>query len=561
MPPDVEENPLRGTEINVYNRLQHQLNDDWVVFYSRPWLGLTPTGEEVDGECDFVIAHADHGILCVEVKGGRILWDSLENRWTSLDRNDIPHRIKDPVAQARNSKYHLIQRLKEQPGLGHRRLRIQHGVIFPDCMAPTHDMGPDRPRFIFCFEGEFGRNLAGWVQSRLTRKEENTGRDEAPGPEGIRVLIDLLAGPLTFRIPLAHVVRTEDETLEYLTQQQYHLVEAFDSMPRVSIQGGAGTGKSVLAAHFADWLAGKGLQTALVCYNEALAVRLAGRLANTRNLQVCSFHTLCLRSLHAAGRTVIVPADSHEDFFELQLPQALLEIRTSAGVQRFDAIVVDEGQDFRQQWWIALESLFADAGPKLLRVFLDCNQLVYGGVAAYLQSLNMVPFHLSWNLRNTRAIHEAVYRYYSGRAVSCRGPEGEPPERTIVAENSSYEEELSELVGRLIEREALLAEDIAVIVPDATWIKRLAPEGNVADVPTQDASREQSGYLTLDTIRRFKGLESRILIVVVDTGLGDAAELCYVALSRGRTRVFLLGAEECLNRLKSASRLIAPRVS
>src|SRR5262245_3955534 len=116
IPPDVVQNPRRSTELEVFQKLSRELDDTWWVFYSRPWLGMTPTGEEKDGECDFVVAHPDKGLLCIEVKGGAVSWNSESGQWTSRDRNRITHNIKDPVDQARRSKHELLGRLKQNPG-------------------------------------------------------------------------------------------------------------------------------------------------------------------------------------------------------------------------------------------------------------------------------------------------------------------------------------------------------------------------------------------------------------------------------------------------------------
>ena len=549
LPPDILSNPLRSAEIEVYNRLREVLDDGWSVFYSSPWLGLSTAGEEIDGECDFVIAHARHGMMCVEVKGGKVSWDPREGQWYSRDRYGITHRIKDPVAQARSSKHQLLKKLKDQPGLGDRWLCVRHGVIFPGCATPPRDMGADRPLFLFCFYQQFVADLSGWVQSRFAAAEEHSDREHPLGLDGMKALETLLAGPLTLRTPLAQIVRAEDRELQFLTQQQYHLLTFIDSIDRVCIQGGAGTGKTVLAAHLASSLAAKGLQTLLVCYNEPLAARLAAEHTEDSNLLVCSFHSLCMKSLAAAGVSLEEPDTGREKFFEVTLPDAVVGVSDAADVRRFDTIIVDEGQDFRELWWVALESLFTATGPKLLRIFFDSNQRVYGSAVEVIRDLQLAPLHLSWNLRNTREVHRAVYRYYTGREVACNGPEGEPPESVVVGADSSPRGALGELVSRLINREALDPEEIAILAPDQDWVSNLAPARSIAGFPTQDAVQQRPGYLTLDTIRRFKGLESCVVIIIVDEKLAGAEELCYVALSRGRTRVYLLGTDGCLRSL------------
>jgi hypothetical protein len=44
-----------------------------------------------------------------------------------------------------------------------------------------------------------------------------------------------------------------------------------------------------------------------------------------------------------------------QTFFDGLLPEALVEALGRLPQERFDAIVVDEGQDFRRDWWGALQ--------------------------------------------------------------------------------------------------------------------------------------------------------------------------------------------------------------
>src|SRR2546430_322284 len=62
LPDYILRDPLRAAERKVYAALAQQLSDAYVVFYSRPWLGTSPDGTEIDGEADFVVAHPDQGM-------------------------------------------------------------------------------------------------------------------------------------------------------------------------------------------------------------------------------------------------------------------------------------------------------------------------------------------------------------------------------------------------------------------------------------------------------------------------------------------------------------------
>ena len=62
------------------------LPDDYAVYCNRRWHTPRRGGAGPrPAEADFLIAHPDHGILVVEVKGGRIRYDPKTDSWFSND--------------------------------------------------------------------------------------------------------------------------------------------------------------------------------------------------------------------------------------------------------------------------------------------------------------------------------------------------------------------------------------------------------------------------------------------------------------------------------------------
>jgi len=540
IPPDVLQNPSRSTEVDVFRRLARQLDDSWWVFYSRPWLGMTATGGEKDGECDFVVAHAAHGMLCIEVKGGAVAWNPASGQWTSRDRYGITHNIKDPVHQARSSKHELLKKLKQVRGLQNRWIIARHGVVLPESVNPGRDLGMDRPLRIFCFSDTYERHVGDWVQARLQPDDDERG-GEGLGTGGLNGLRDLLARPFELTTSLGSVIRAEDHEIGFLTQQQFHLLDAIGGLQRVLIQGGAGTGKTVLAGHLAQSLADAGMRTLLVCYNRPLAERLAIQARAKDGLVVQSFHQLCAAIIAQAGGTPPTETGDRQLYFDEALPLAAEACAWSPAVCRYDAVIVDEGQDFQDLWWLVLEALFDPNGPRLLRVFADNNQRVYGDASRLKGDLQLAPISLSWNLRNTQAIHQAAYRHYQGASVRCGGPAGEAPRCIEVEGRSGVRREVIRLIQSLTVQHGIAPEDVAILVPNDAWREELMKHGRVAGFECTDSASCREGRVIVDTVRRFKGLESLVTVIVVDAGLVANEELIYVAISRARTRTYLVG--------------------
>ena len=158
LPARIRGDRYRRAEVRVYDQLKACLDSGWIVFYSRPWLGITPTGAERDGEADFVIVHPRHGFLTLEVKGGGINYDPVVDVWQSRDADGIRHIIKNPFEQARRAKHELLTKLREHRDWPKDRfIRARHAVVFPDAESPPGSLGADMPRELICCRTDLAR--------------------------------------------------------------------------------------------------------------------------------------------------------------------------------------------------------------------------------------------------------------------------------------------------------------------------------------------------------------------------------------------------------------------
>jgi hypothetical protein len=525
LPRQIRENSLRTAEVRIYDLLAGALGKGWVVFYSRPWLGLTPSGEEKDGECDFVVMHPAHGYLTLEVKGGAISYDPGTDQWRSTDRNRIRHNIKNPLRQAVASKHELLRQVKTQKSWPGRFVRQRHGVVFPDTETPPHNLSADGPREIFCCRGDLP-NIAGWIRDRLSG-----GTEDDLGADGIRAFEELLASPFLLRVPLGHYLDDDEQAITALTPQQYHILDAVGHLNRVAAGGGAGTGKTIVAMEDATRLARRKHKTALICLSEPLAAHLRERMSKAvPEVSVWSLTGLCVELTRQAGVPYTAASGIEKGI------EALLQAVRIKPSLRFDAIIVDEAQDFRTHWWIAIEEVLNDPQTSWLHAYFDTNQSIYGDLARELSSFRIVPVHLTRNLRNTRCIHETASRFYKGTPITPDGPEGMKVD-WVECRSDQIATRTIDATLRLI-REKVSPEDIVILTVED---RMLAQIRNRAGFPEK---------ISVSLIRDFKGLERKVVVLAATRELADEAELAYVSSSRPRTQLVVVGDSHMLSWLR-----------
>ncbi len=215
-----------------------------------------------------------------------------------------------------------------------------------------------------------------------------------------------------------------------LTTGQYQLLNVLAGVRRAAIVGGAGTGKTMLAAEKARRLAREGFTTLLVCFNAPLARMLAEETAETARstgrLTVTTFHQLCQDLGREAGVLGERPDPVPQTWWDATLPDALVDAGERLG-PRYHAIVVDEGQDFAPEWLLALEALSFGGREDVLYVFHDPAQAIYR--EDVVGQLGLQEYPLEQNCRNAAADPSTSWRA-TRRAASTRcrcGPAAASP--------------------------------------------------------------------------------------------------------------------------------------
>lgn len=566
--PMLEESQLRAlssrAEADVYAKCRELWSDDTIVLFSMPWIRVGPYGQPRDGETDFVILDSSRGILSIEVKGGGVEVDPRSDAWTSVDRRGARHQIKDPFEQAKREKYALRDFLAEQRNwrrLGSRPT-VGHAVLFPDLDVVASLGGPSRPDAIIGARGDVTR-LDVWLEQVLAFWAGD-GAPVGVGREGMKVLKHLFCTPVEVKPLMSLLLAEEEEERIRLTEEQGRLLTGLGRRRRAAIAGGAGTGKTLLATEKARRCASDGMETLLLCYNRPLANHLQHCLGNVAHAHVMSFHQLSdlftRRAKRLTGRDLLEEAKATNpthDKYEVHFPHALA-LATECVPDRYDAIIVDEAQDFGEEYWLPVELLLRDEAESALFLFYDHNQAVYRRVSSF--PITDEPFLLTRNCRNTRPIHEAAYQYYEGERTEPPTIAGEEVSVLSAHSRGGQAKRLHAHLVSLLDHERVRPEDIAVLVPSRGHHEYYqALEGRPLPAGRSWAIEEYGidGGVRVETVHRFKGLEATVVYLWgVDSFSPEAdIETLYVTLSRAKSRLILVGDEKrCAGILKGASR-------
>lgn len=534
LPESVSSDPGRQAECKVFSSLK-TLPEKYVIFYSVHWQIQTTKWGISEGEADFLILHPDMGIIVLEVKGGGIRYDATTDQWFSHSEGGYVYPIKDPMDQGRRNHYNLQKKLESLPSWPGGNINIWHAVCFPDTYTRGKELKPDIPKELII--DRQGLNDIQKSVNELFRylfgEKLSTG---APGQERVQLIENYLAHSFELRTPLGVEIDYEDKKLVQLTEQQFHALSLLGDRKRVAIGGCAGSGKTMLALEKARQFSELGLSVLLTCFNAPLADYLQQRLSS---VDIYHFHELCRQAVRQVGKQLQEnPRDTY--YYDSILPEALLSASEEIG-RIYDVIIIDEGQDFREAYWIALESLLKEDG--YLYLFFDNNQNLYDGTPEFAGLISEPPFQLTQNCRNTQAIHNTVIKFHNNpSSLHCFGPAGRTPEILPYNGDEDGLRCLQKLIHRLVVIENIHPTDIAILTPRGRESSKLPNGTRLGNFLLSPYPSSERNVIQATSVYLFKGLEKKVIILTeIDSRTKYNPDmLMYVGCSRARTHLVIL---------------------
>lgn len=586
--------PLNEGERQVLELLDRELDEGWEIYTQPPMNGLRP---------DFVAMHPERGICIIEVKD----WD-LETMRYRAERTNKGYQLRATNAQGvhfnqENPVLKLLdyeKRFRELycPSLG-ALCQEKDGAfaVINSCLVDPKASGAKlrelfRPwlaqinekarRYFKVCGGESLRegglaNLLPWAASR--RKSD--------------FMNEQIASELRRWLREADADREQRQPLP-LDENQLRLVENATLSGFRRIKGPAGSGKSCIVAARAARLSAEDKRVLVINFNitmlhclRDLAVRYLPEVAHIKDITFVHFHEWCRRLCFAAGNeneynALIQDSNSHKGpgsdnpVFDTAVPklaaQSLRELRqTGRGGPEypldFDAILVDEGQDFNLGWWSLLREALAPEGGEML-LAADQTQDLYERSQAWTEtSLQGAGFRGKWVQlkRSYRLPPELVPLLNRLITEHIKDSTSLPPEPTAGKLDEvepvhlrwvqTSPEQLDEVTVRELARVATLGEDETGPVWADLHLLAASHERGLACVellkqkhievchvfgttpdetqPLKHGFWQGDTRLKASTIQSFKGWEARALVVQIGRAQNKRAlKTLYTALTR-----------------------------
>jgi hypothetical protein len=548
-------------EARFYEACRDRLPADLMVIHSANWIYRDGKGRLNEGEADFTIISPQGGVLAVEVKGGGVSFDAATGAWHSVDRNGRRNDIKDPFRQASKERHALLDQITGHPAWRQwegRRFTIGHAVMLPDILDERPLIGADRQRELIGVHRDV-ENVAQWVDRAIRFWRQPS--DDVLGAKGVRLIKEILCGSIDVRPLLGAAIDDLERQRVRLTTNQGKVFRIIGGRRRAVVSGGAGTGKTLLALERARSLARAGLEVLVLCYNRPLADWLAVGVRDEPMIHVQTYHQLCERRIRQArqyGRDLFreamdaYPGAGDQHRFDVQMPYALA-LSAEIVDERFDAVIVDEAQDFSDEYWLGVEMALRDLENSHLILFIDENQKVYSRTADL--PVDDEPFHLTGNCRNTEPIHAVGYCFYDGEVVDPPELIGQDVMWTGLDKEDDQAEAIAGRAAQWLQVEGLRPEDVAILVakrPKGAVYEMLARRLKVAGVQCVFEVHAQPKRVLVDTVARFKGLEAQAVILWVGDEIINEEnwETVYVGATRAKSLLNVVGSVKAVKGLR-----------
>lgn len=517
----------------------NNLPENYYVFHS--FSIVTVDGTVVkESETDFVIFHPKKGILCLEAKAGQI--DYVDGYWKYGSGKKMQ---KDgPYNQASSNKWKLKDYMINH-GLNYEfeHCKLMHAVWFPNVPLSKFQ----------------GKQLPSEADLKITLTADSFGKIEEDiekifsldipakvetnlSDKDVKRILERVLAPSFSLISLQEVeIERTKNVFRRMLKEQIALLNYLEEQNNAIINGLAGTGKTVMAVEKARLHSEKGENVLFLCYNSFLKEHLK----NTYPYPHVHYYTI-------DGLACKICNTKKPDYNLLKesLEEMFVENRFP-----YKNVIIDEGQDFgkieiEEEELIELLKVNAIGNEErngTFYLFYDKNQMIQSSkVPKYIEDADC-KLTLYRNCRNTENIALTSLRLLG----TNKSPKlykdavlGDIPEIGFALTTDTTVELLNSQIDKYINAGYTSITVLTCNTEESSII---------ADYCKDSKYNYKRGYIKFTTCRKFKGLESDVVIVVdIDKTTFDGSrgeQLMYVGTSRAKYKlscIVNMSEDDCL---------------
>ena len=526
---NLETNP----EKIIYDLLK-PLSSTYDIFYSQIFRAETDK-ERSDYEIDFIVIKPDQAILLIEVKGGHIEYDGIERQWHQNGKQ----MAKAPTDQVISCVSSLLKRYPELA----RKVPVGWVVCFPQCEIINDTELPTNLSRSSIIDQKNLLNLPSILHEIINKTKTEFSYKKGLKDYEYRKLKQQLLRGLGLVQRLSTRIELDERIYIKLTNEQYKIFRQALDNKRLVVNGTAGSGKTIIAKELAKELLDKDDKVLFLCFNRTLSSNLRQEFRKqyprNNNIEISTFHHFARWQIN--DKEWFGENKKKEDFWELLIPEKLESI-SKEQLELYDAIIVDEGQDFKEFWYELLERHLKAEGRFF--VFLDANQDIFNHYTQLPGQQEFVRFKLSRNCRNSKKVLQYLQ---TNTDLSFEYFEETPIGGCTIRKYKNNTEQVRLIrddVIQLIEQDGLSPQQIVILIHSDKASSCLADVKKLTKYPLKSAYRPQDvrdNDVMYGTIEIFKGLESDVLLIT-DMHLMQDAEFkkrIYVEASRAKHSLYV----------------------
>ena len=367
-------------------RLLTALPDDCTVLHGVHWTRIDH-GCSVYGEIDFIVVGANGRVLLIEQKSGLLdeTPDGLVKSYGATKK-----RVASQILRSIDALMtRFSQSRRGRTATPEVRLSIDYLLYCPDYrVRDATRAGIAAERIV---DASRAADLVPLVLDLLLPTP-------VAGSADVATVLRFFSDELSMVADVGTLIGRTDAWVTRLSGGLAQTAMQLDFSPfRLRVRGTAGSGKTQLALRVLTDAADAGLSALYLCYNRPLADHVS-RIAPP-GIVAATFHNFGDRLMRAAGHE---PDFGAPDLFT-RFEAMVVDARPDDG-ERFDVLIVDEGQDFTPAWRDGALRFVKDEGRAYW--LEDPLQNLYGREPVALDG--WVTLHAQVNYRSPRDIVDAI---------------------------------------------------------------------------------------------------------------------------------------------------------